>query len=206
MLLKLGLSMQVIIVGGFLGSGKTSVVLQMARYLVGDTVDKEAKVVIVENEIGEVGIDDRVLKSEGYSVKGLFSGCVCCTMSGELVININTIQKDMDPDYLIMEATGVAYPSSIKEILEQALKLNSKICCITDAKRWARLLKPMGTMIQGQLEDADVILINKIDLVEADVLSEVVKSVKSFNDTAICHSVSAMQKIDDSIWSELIAG
>jgi len=197
--------MRVIIVGGFLGSGKTSVVLQMAKYLVGDTVDKEAKVVIVENEIGEVGIDDRVLKNEGYKVQGMFSGCVCCTMSGELVINIHNIHKNMDPDYIIMEATGVAYPNSIKEMLVESLKLDCKICCITDAKRWMRLLKPMESMIKNQLEEADIILVNKIDIVDKDTLDKVDESLKTFNDTAKYFHVSAMQKIDDAIWSELIA-
>ena len=198
--------MKVIIVGGFLGSGKTSVVLHLAKYLVGDTVDKEVKVVIVENEIGEVGIDDRVLKNEGYKVQGLFSGCVCCTISGELVVNISNIQREINPDFIIMEATGVAYPQSIEDMLVQSLKLNCKICCITDAKRWMRLLKPMGMMIQHQLEGADIILINKIDLVDQDTLNNVTTSVKSFNDNAKYYQISAMQNIDDSIWSELIAG
>jgi len=196
--------MRVIIVGGFLGSGKTSVVIQMARYLVGDTVEKEAKVVIVENEIGEVGIDDRVLKNEGYKVQGMFSGCVCCTMSGELVVNISNIRKNLNPDYIIMEATGVAFPSSIKEMLVGSLNLDCKICCITDAKRWKRLLIPMGSMIKDQLDGADIILINKIDIVDKETLNAVDESLRTFNDKAKRFHVSAMQKIDDSIWSELI--
>jgi len=197
--------MKVIIVGGFLGSGKTSIVIQMARYLVGDTVNKDTKVVIVENEIGEVGIDDKVLSNQGYKVEGLFSGCVCCTMSGELVININTIRKDMNPDYVIMEATGVAYPISIKEMLTESLHLDCRICTITDAKRWMRLLKPMGMMIEHQLTGADTILVNKIDLVDEDTLNGVVASIKSYNDNARLYPVSAMGSIDESIWSELIA-
>ena len=79
--------MKMIIMGGFLGAGKTSLVLQMARYLAGRNPDKQAKVVILENEIGEVSIDDKILKSGGFEVQTMFSGCVCCTMAGELMGN-----------------------------------------------------------------------------------------------------------------------
>ena len=109
--------MKMIIMGGFLGAGKTSLVLQMARYLAGRNPDKQTKVVILENEIGEVSIDDKILKSGGFEVQTMFSGCVCCTMAGELMGNICQIMERFDPDWIIMEATGVAYPRRIKENL-----------------------------------------------------------------------------------------
>ena len=101
--------MRVIILGGFLGSGKTSVLLQLARYLVDNEKNSfsEVKVAIIENEIGDVGIDDKVIVNQGFSVTNLFAGCACCSLSGELVYNIKTIQKELNPEWLIIEATGI---------------------------------------------------------------------------------------------------
>jgi G3E family GTPase len=203
--------MKVIIIGGFLGSGKTSLVLQLARYLADSGPEarpfppvKAARVVIVENEIGEVGIDDRVLRDSGFRVQGMFSGCVCCTMSGELSMNIHNIIQTLDPEYIIMEATGVAFPSNIKEVLSSSLKLDCRICCVTDAKRWQRLLIPMQNMIADQLYEADVVVINKIDLVDQDTLAAVEQSVKSFNSQAVCYKSSALKDIDPALWVSLL--
>ena len=70
--------MNLLILGGFLGSGKTTVLLQLAKYITGDHVKPgETKVAIIENEIGEQGIDDKILKSGNYSVENLFAGCAC---------------------------------------------------------------------------------------------------------------------------------
>jgi G3E family GTPase len=176
----------------------------MAKYFIDHRTGTTAKVVIVENEIGETGIDDRVLENAGFEVKSMFAGCVCCTLSGELVVNYRNIIKEINPDYIIMEATGVAYPVSIKETLVRNLNLDCKICCITDAKRWLRLLKPMGAMIKDQLEDADLILINKTDLVDTDTLAAVDKSLKALNDRATYFQVSAKEAIDDTIWNVLL--
>ncbi|GHU07797.1 hypothetical protein FACS1894151_02680 [Spirochaetia bacterium] len=197
--------MKIILVGGFLGSGKTSIVLQMARYLTGKAETAGTKVAIIENEIGEVGIDDRVLQGAGFQVRGLFSGCVCCTMSGELVVTLRDIIKNLNPEYLIMEATGVAYPSNIKEVLEEAFSdLNCKICCIADAGRWQRLLIPLQNIIRPQLEGADIILINKIDLVDGAALEAVDASIKNLNPGSACFHVSALKPVDTAIWDMLL--
>jgi G3E family GTPase len=197
--------MKVILIGGFLGSGKTSTVLQLARYLVGDQPVTDTKVVIIENEIGEVGIDDQVLAGAGYDVKGLFSGCACCTISGELIITMRNIEQQLNPEYVIMEATGVAYPDGIKEVLDEGYQnqLPIKVCCLADASRWKRMVIPLKNVIEPQLEGADIILINKTDLVTAEVLSDVDNSIKSFNGDAAVYHISALQPIDTAIWDQL---
>ena len=197
--------MKVILIGGFLGSGKTSAVLQLARYLVGDGPVDKPRVVIIENEIGEVGIDDKVLAGAGYDVKGLFNGCVCCTMSGELVYTLQKIEKNINPEYVIMEATGVADPDGIRKVLDEgyAARLPIKICCIADASRWRRMLIPLGHIIKAQLDGAHVILINKTDLVDAAALAEVDASIKSFNGDAVIYHISALKPIDTAIWAGL---
>lgn len=195
--------MKLIIMGGFLGAGKTSIVLQMAKYLTDRTAENPRKVVLLENEIGEVSIDDKMLKTTGFKVETLFSGCVCCTLSGELVTNVHHIMKELNPDYIIMEATGVAYPLKIKENLQHSLNIKCLICGVADAKRWNRLAGPMGIFLNEQLKDADFILINKIDAIDSETLNEVTVSVRNYNNSAKLHQISAIRGIEDSVWEEL---
>ena len=103
--------MKILLVGGFLGSGKTSFILKLAHHMIEDL--GIANIVILENEIGEISVDDKVLKGSGYQVKGLFAGCVCCTLAGELPSTVRQIERDIHPDWIIMEATGVAFPYSL---------------------------------------------------------------------------------------------
>lgn len=193
--------MKMIIVGGFLGAGKTSLVLQMAKYLVGEGTDCPSKVVILENEIGEVSIDDKILENGGFQVETMFSGCVCCTMAGELVTNVHQIKQKLDPEWIIMEATGVAYPLNIKENLEQSVEMEScRIFCVADAKRWMRMKRMLEAFMRDQLDCADAVFINKIDAVDDSAAEAVEQSVREFNPEAACFRVSAAKGIDDSVW------
>ena len=100
--------MKILLIGGFLGSGKTSFILKLAHHMIEDL--GIANIVILENEIGEISVDDKVLGAAGYEVRGLFAGCVCCTLAGELPSSIRQIERELNPDWLIMEATGVDLP------------------------------------------------------------------------------------------------
>ncbi len=192
--------MKILIISGFLGSGKTSVVIPLARYIVEhSSSDSEYKVAILENEIGEIGVDDKTLRVGGYQVESIFSGCACCTMAGEVPVAVKRIRDDLSPEWLIMELTGLAYPLKIKNNLHDALGLESRICTVTDAKRWKRLFTPMRNLLSGQLSDADTILINKKDLVDEDTLKEVIDSVGSLNASADIIPVSARNGLDEDI-------
>jgi len=193
--------MKVIILGGFLGSGKTTTLMLFARYLVdvSDTA-KENKVVILENEVGETGIDDQFLRSGGFTVNNLFAGCACCTVSGELVTAADRIKREMDPDWLVIETTGIAYPGLMRDNLKGALGLDSRICVLTDASRWNRLRVPMEYLLRGQLECADVVLINKIDLVSEDTLQNMKRDILDFNPDVPITMISAIGEVSVEIW------
>ncbi|MBR6114691.1 MAG: cobalamin biosynthesis protein P47K [Oscillospiraceae bacterium] len=196
--------MKILLVGGFLGSGKTSFILKLAHHLIEDRGINN--IVILENEIGEISVDDKVLKGSGYQVKGLFAGCVCCTLAGELPATVRQIERDINPDWMIMEATGVAFPYTIKENLVHALNMDCRIICLTDAQRWKRLYRAMANLFDFQLKDADVILVNKADLVDEAMLAEVMEAVKAINPEAEVVSSCANEAIPielvDRIMSE----
>ena len=195
--------MNFLILGGFLGSGKTSLLLQLIPYMRDQLGIK--KTVILENEIGRVGIDDRVLAGAGYSVQGMFAGCVCCTMAGELTLTVKAVEQDLTPEWIIMEATGMAFPQNVKENLADALGINARICCLVDAKRWQRLLKPMEHLLPLQLQEADVVLINKTDTVDSDALHSVRESVTGFcKPEAAIYPVSMNVGIDTGILDNIL--
>lgn len=195
--------MNFLIIGGFLGSGKTSLLLQLATYM-REKLGIE-KTVILENEIGKVGIDDRILSGVGYNVRGMFAGCVCCTLADELSLTVKAVERDMAPEWIIMEATGMAFPQNVKENLADSLGIDARICCLVDAKRWPRLLKPMEHLLPLQLKEADVVLINKIDLIGEDELGSVRESVAGFcePETEI-FPVSLNSKIDACILDNIL--
>ena len=197
--------MRIIILGGFLGSGKTSVLLQLARYLVDKEKESSAefKVAIIENEVGDVGIDDKVLVSEGFSVSNLFAGCACCTLSGELVYSIRNIGKELNPEWLIIEATGKAHPGSMKQTILKGLGRPSYIITIVDAKRWKRLARAMEMMVAGQLEDSSKVLLNKADLVDNEELEQVKESVHGYNRSVEIISTNAKDELPAELWEKL---
>ncbi|MBC3887354.1 cobalamin biosynthesis protein P47K [Acetobacterium paludosum] len=192
--------MKILILGGFLGSGKTTVLLQLAHYLVTQSPDQnKTQVAIIENEIGQIGIDDQVLRGNGYEVRDIFSGCVCCSLNSDLITGIQEIRSTADPEWLIIEATGVAFPDKIAESIFCNLGLASRIVTIVDAKRWKRIRVPLANLIEGQLGVADVVLINKTDLVNEAELIELQKELRNLNDDAALYRISGVSSIDEEI-------
>jgi len=198
--------MKIVILGGFLGSGKTSLLLQLAKYLVGKEWDypSEVKVAILENEIGQIGIDDKILLNAGFKVDNLFAGCACCSLSGELVSSITNIQKTLNPKWLIIEATGVAYPGSIGKTILESLGLDAYIITIVDAKRWRRLQNAMETLMSEQLKDSSIVLMNKVDLVDDIELTQVKESIFPYINNIKIIPISAKEEIPSVFWSNLI--
>lgn len=197
--------MNVLIFGGFLGSGKTTALMQLARYIVDSSVsDNPNKVMILENEIGEVGIDDAFLRGGGFKVDNLFAGCACCTVSGELVTAAGGIKREYDPEWLVVETTGLAYPKRIQENLIDAMKLRARIAVLVDASRWARLHKPMENLFKGQIVGSDAVVINKADLVSEDVMNTVEADIREYEPNVSIFRVSALNPVNDEVWKGVL--
>ena len=146
--------MKIVVLGGFLGSGKTTLLMQLAKYITQQV--GAPQVVILENEIGEVGVDNQLLSGASFSVENIFSGCICCSGAVDLVEGVRKIAADYHPDWLLIEATGMALPSAIRATLKDELKLDAAVLCIVDANRWLRIRKASPDFSVAQLEKIDM--------------------------------------------------
>ncbi len=158
--------MIVYIMGGFLGSGKTTLLMKLASSL----HDQGKRVALVVNEMGEIGVDGATLKSQGYESVELPDGCICCTLSGSLQSALHEITKDIDPDAIIIEPTGLALPHKVKELVHVAMidEEETKILGVADIKRFDDLIAKKPEFFKRQMYGADVIVINKSDLAEPE--------------------------------------
>ncbi|HWQ62386.1 MAG TPA: GTP-binding protein [Negativicutes bacterium] len=160
--------MRILLFGGFLGSGKTSIILQLARQI---TVGGEDTVAIIENEIGEQGIDDKLLSAGGFTVKPLFGGCVCCQITGDLLIAVEEIARAITPGWLIIEMTGLAVPGNVAKLIRQynATGAKCKTITVVDASRWAELKEVLAPLVDSQVKDSDLVIVNKADLAGSEI-------------------------------------
>ncbi|MDR0812900.1 MAG: cobalamin biosynthesis protein P47K [Oscillospiraceae bacterium] len=198
---------KIIIIGGFLGSGKTTALLSFAGFLVRkSTSDTENKVVIIENEIGDVGIDDKVLRSGGFSVSNLFSGCACCTVSGELTSSVRRIVKELNPEWVVIETTGIAYPSNMRENLQSAIGVDSHIIILADATRWVRFTSSpqLAEIIKGQVVGANSAIVNKIDAAEPTAIEKCTADLKAWEPDIKIAEISAKNGVDDAVWESIL--
>lgn len=188
--------MRVILVSGFLGSGKTTLIRQLAGYLV---VDREQKVVIIENEVGEVGIDDRFLSGEGFQVREIYGGCICCQLTGELTLAVNQIAERFSPDWVIIEATGVARPSTILNTLEKYGKGIDGIftLAVADTGRWEELMEIMPELISAQVAEAKLVIASKIDEAGEGELQRLMEKVKEINPRAGVVAASLIEGLEE---------
>jgi G3E family GTPase len=186
---------RLLLISGFLGSGKTTLLLEIARRL---STDSREKVAIIENEMGEIGIDGPYLRREGLEVQEIFGGCVCCTLSVDLVTTLRKLEESFRPGRVLLEATGVARPGDIVPTVRRYAPMVEKIqvLSLVDAPRYEMLLEVMNPLVTAQIGAADVVAVNKIDAVGEGVLERIRQSVKGLNGTAAVLAVSAERKVN----------
>jgi G3E family GTPase len=180
--------MKVLIIAGFLGSGKTTLLLQIARRL----SSASQRIVIIENEIGEVGVDGDYLDLEGLQVQELFGGCVCCTLSAGLIEALEKLNRYYHPDIVILEATGAANPGDIVvNVRKCRLEMHGiKVITLVDANRYAMLMEMMTPLLTSQIQAADIVAVNKIDLVKPEMVEQIIQDVGNLNPRAQVNAIS----------------
>lgn len=154
--------MRIHVLGGFLGSGKTTILMRLAASYVADG----KKVSILVNEAGDIGVDGATIRGDGYNTTELPDGCICCSLTTTLQEAIVNINKDLQPDVIIIEPTGLAIPSKVEEAIDGVKDLDKKmdVIGIVDAHRFGIFADKKPTFITEQIRGSDLILMNKIDV------------------------------------------
>ena len=181
--------MNILCIAGFLGSGKTTVLLEVARAI----AEGGAQLAVIENEIGEVGVDGGYVRKHGLPVQELFGGCICCTLQAGLVETLRTVESRYEPDWVIIEPTGLAAPGDfLAVVLDNCPNVDTiRVLTLVDAARWPMLLEIVEPLVTAQLETADVVAVNKVDEVGEDALAAVMESVRALMGKATVLPVSA---------------
>ncbi|WP_400153811.1 GTP-binding protein [Candidatus Methanomassiliicoccus intestinalis] len=191
-----------IVIAGFLGSGKTTLVLSSVK----DIYERYGKkVAVVVNDFGTIGIDGKVMEKYGLQVKELAAGCVCCTLGPSLLITVKEIYENIHPDVIIVEPTGIANPEAVVGILYQAEeewvpeKISSVV--VVDAHRFPMIMKAFERPLKNQLNTSDFVVINKIDTVDDNELSEIKTKIEELapGKPVVCASASHNKNISEII-------
>ncbi|MEG0829765.1 MAG: GTP-binding protein [Anaerovoracaceae bacterium] len=167
------------IISGFLGAGKTTFIKELLS-----KVFNQEKVVLIENEFGEMGIDSRFLKDTGIEVTEMNSGCICCTLAGDFTIALKKVMEQYNPDRIIIEPSGVGKLSDVtKAVANAGLKVNSSIT-IVDGKKAIMYGKNFGEFFNDQVENASTIVVSRSQLISQEALENSVKMLKGRNPEA----------------------
>jgi G3E family GTPase len=170
--LKASRVMEVILVSGFLGAGKTTLVSHLLR----SRPEGSGKLAVIVNEVGEVGVDGTLLSGENVDMVELTSGCICCTIQTDFLRAVEEIRDRIDPDFLVVEATGVAQPGDMFDILFHPPLSDfaglRNLVTVVDAD-FFKVREVLGTFYENQIRFADILILNKIDLVGPERLQEI---------------------------------
>ena len=165
------------VISGFLGAGKTTLIQKLIK-----DVFAGKKVVLVENEFGEIGIDGGFLKEAGITINEINGGCVCCTLQGDFHDALEKVENTYHPDHIIIEPSGVGKLSDILSIVKsvEGLELNS-YSAVVDAKRCKIYHKNFKEFFDDQISTACCVILSRTKLVNEEKLNEDVSIIRELN-------------------------
>ena len=170
------------IISGFLGAGKTTLI----RKLIQEAYQNE-KLVLIENEFGEIGIDGGFLKDAGIAVKEMNSGCICCSLVGDFAQSLTMVMDEYAPDRIIIEPSGVGKLSdviqAVTKLNDERMSLNS-YTTVVDAKKVKTYSKNFGEFFNNQIAYAKTIVLSRTQLLSQEKLNEVVSLLQKQNPQA----------------------
>ena len=169
------------IISGFLGAGKTTLIKKLIQ-----EAFQGQKVVLIENEFGEIGIDGGFLKESGIQINEMNSGCICCSLVGDFKTALQDVLKQYEPDRIIIEPSGVGKLSDVIKAVQKVVDgekvlLNSYIT-VADAQRAKMYLKNFGEFYNNQVEFASAIILSRTQKVTEKKLEQVVELIREIND------------------------
>ncbi|MBP3577418.1 MAG: GTP-binding protein [Lachnospiraceae bacterium] len=172
------------IISGFLGAGKTTLIKKLL-----DGAFKGEKVVLIENEFGEIGIDGGFLKDAGVEITEMNSGCICCSLVGDFGKALKEVVDRFVPDRIIIEPSGVGKLSDVIKAVQDVqdelsgAELNS-FSAVVDASKAKIYMKNFGEFFNNQVESAKTIILSRTQNVKEEKLEQVVALLKEHNEEA----------------------
>ena len=171
------------VISGFLGAGKTTFI----KKLIGDVLKNE-KVVLIENEFGDIAIDGGFLKDAGIEIKEMSQGCICCSLVGDFEQALKEVITTFKPERVIIEPSGVGKLSDIMKAVTDAsahldVVLNSAVT-IVDAKKCRMYMKNFGEFFNNQVQYAGTVVLSRADVASQEVIDADVELIRSINANA----------------------
>lgn len=171
------------IISGFLGAGKTTFIRQLI-----DQVFTGEKLVLIENEFGEIGIDGGFLKDAGIEITEMNSGCICCTLVGDFSRALKKVIEEYQPDRVIIEPSGVGKLSDVARAVEDVkedadIEITGRIT-VVDGKKAKMYMKNFGEFFRDQVEHASTIVISRTQMMNDEKVEECVHMLRKENDKA----------------------
>jgi G3E family GTPase len=198
--------MELVLISGFLGSGKTTMLLSTVDQIIAMT---HKKVVIIKNDFGNVGIDAKVMEKSGLQVRELPSGCICCTLGVDFLKTLTTVATEYHPDLVFVEPSGLADPASIIILMKgyKGPKVDRiRVMIIVDAVRFNLISRAMPAPMERQLKIGDVIVINKIDEATKEQIDEVRQAIHKMGLSTQLILASALQRENvDTVAKAMVA-
>ena len=171
------------IVSGFLGAGKTTLIKKLLKDALAGT-----KVVLIENEFGEIGIDGGFLKESGIEIREMNAGCICCSLVGDFGTSLREVMAAYEPERILIEPSGVGKLSDVMRAINDAsehteMHLNSA-CAVVDASKCKVYLKNFGEFFNNQIAYAGTIILTRTDKVSDEKIAECVELLREYNKDA----------------------
>ena len=168
------------IISGFLGSGKTTLI----RKLLNETLKNE-KVVLIENEFGEIDVDSDFLKDTSIEIKSINAGCICCSLQGDFEEALKKVIETYSPDRIIIEPSGVGKLSDVTKAVKTVEEANiNALCTIVDARKCKIYAKNFKEFFNDQIKAATCIIMSKTQTISEEKLKEAYAIIKEINPEA----------------------
>ena len=171
------------IISGFLGAGKTTYIKKML-----EEAYKGEKVVLIENEFGEVGIDGGFLKDAGITISEMNSGCICCSLVGDFDKNLHEVLEKFSPDRILIEPSGVG---KLSDVMTSVIKLEESadvkltgLVTVVNALKASKQMKAFGEFFNNQIEFATTVVLSRSQTATEDQLEYCVKQIQNLNPKA----------------------
>ncbi len=171
------------IFSGFLGAGKTTLIKKLLS-----EAYKGEKVVLIENEFGEIGIDGGFLKDAGIEITEMNSGCICCSLVGDFTEALKKVLAEFTPDRVIIEPSGVGKLSDVIRAVKNASCEDTSLNCFTtvaDVTKCRMYMKNFGEFYNDQIANASAIVLSHTDVAKAGKVEEAVALIREHNPTAV---------------------